>query len=130
MGPTPVWHYIDTIYASSAALARRSRACHHAVAARKAAFLACLHATLVRSCFAMLTHHTAERASADRAAADAAPTPPPDASRPTTPEPDEPVPSPTCRHPPPARSPHPPPTGTGRQPHTDAPQADSRSVGA
>ena len=50
MGPAPIWHYIDTIYATSAALARQSQACHHAVAARKAAFLACLQAALVRSC--------------------------------------------------------------------------------
>ena len=93
MGPASIWHYVDTIYASSAALARQSELCHHAVAARKAAFLACFQATLVRSCFLMLTQHTSDRSDATPAgpplppaAATTDPASPP-SSRPTTPEP-------------------------------------------
>ena len=95
MGPSSIWHYIDTIYASSAALARLSDSTHHAVAVRKADFLACLQATLVRTCFAMLTRHTADRSTNTTAPAAHLPTPTgdpatqPDSSRPTTPEPDD-----------------------------------------
>ena len=93
MGPPAIWHYIDTIYATSASLAHGSRTSRHQVAARKADFLALIQAVLTRTCFAMLTAHTAEHASASAAPADAARQPPPPAadspaaSRATTPEP-------------------------------------------
>ena len=97
MGPPGIWHYVDTIYATSASLAADSRTTRHLVAARKADFLALLQAVLTRSSFAMLTNHTAEHAAAPPAppAATARPPPPPPAnnhspasSRATTPEPD------------------------------------------
>jgi hypothetical protein len=50
MGPTSIWHYIDTIYATSASLARASKAERHVVASRKADFIAALHVILTRSC--------------------------------------------------------------------------------
>ena len=91
-GPAPIWHYIDTIYASSAALARQALTSRHAVAVRKAAFLASLQAVLTRSCFAMLTTHTSPHAARPAAAtgADVPPPPPPSPplSRATTPDPD------------------------------------------
>ena len=42
MGPSSVWHYIDTIYATSSTLASQSRTSRHIVATRKADFLATL----------------------------------------------------------------------------------------
>ena len=91
IGPSDVWHYIDTIYASSAALARLSQTTRHAVATRKADFLATLQATLVRSCFLMLSTHTADRPDTSPPNPPRAPAPAPaadaDSSRPTTPEP-------------------------------------------
>ena len=44
MGPASVWHYVDTIYATSATLASQSRTSRHLVASRKADFLATLQA--------------------------------------------------------------------------------------
>ena len=46
MGPKSIWHYVDTIYATSASLARASKAERHVVASRKADFLAALQAVL------------------------------------------------------------------------------------
>ena len=93
MAPPGIWHYVDTIYATSASLARDARTSRHLVASRKADFLALIQAVLVRSCFTMLTTHTAEHAAASAAPADAPRQPPPPAagsptaSRATTPEP-------------------------------------------
>jgi hypothetical protein len=102
IGPASIWYYIDSIYASSAALARLSQTSFHAVSARKAAFLACLQATLVRSCFEMLTTHTSAPPAASSAPLPSAPDAPaattasasnlpsPASSRATTPDPDHP----------------------------------------
>jgi len=70
MGPHSIWHWIDSIFASSASLARLSESSTHAIARRKAAFLACLQATLTRSCYDMLITHTSPPPTA------AAPPPP------------------------------------------------------
>ena len=59
IGPTTIWHFIDSIYATSSSLANLNRTSAHAVATRKAHFLASLHAALIRSSHAMLTLHTA-----------------------------------------------------------------------
>jgi hypothetical protein len=75
MGPKSIWHYVDTIYATSASLARASKAERHVVASRKADFLAALQAILTRSCFHMMTTHTAEHPRR-RAAPAAEPTAP------------------------------------------------------
>ena len=93
MGTPSIWHYIDTIYAASASLARLSDSTFHAVARRKASFLATLQATLVRSCFAMLTAHTSAPPPDPPAQPSLPPTAPgdptsPTPSRTTTPEPD------------------------------------------
>ena len=99
IGPPAIWYFIDATYASSAALARLHRTSYHLVARRKAAFLATLHATLIRSNFNMLTTHTTAPAARlppqptpDDPTTPAPDTqPPPDdagSSRPTTPEPD------------------------------------------
>ena len=93
MGTPSIWHYIDTIYAASASLARLSNSTFHAVARRKASFLATLQATLIRSCFAMLTAHTSASAPDPPTQPSAPPTAPgdpasPTPSRSTTPEPD------------------------------------------
>ena len=93
MGPASVWHYIDTIYSTSTALANQSRTARHAVAQRKAEFLATLQAILIRSCHTMLLQHTAERAAPAATAdtpqpATTANAPSPVPSRSTTPEPD------------------------------------------
>ena len=96
MGPASLWHYIDTIYSSSASLARLSATSPYVVARRKADFLACFQAILVRTCFAMLQRHTSQPDPADQPAAAAQPPPaapnppsPPASSRATTPDPDE-----------------------------------------
>ena len=105
MGPHAIWYFIDTIYASSSSLARLSRSSHHAVAIRKAAFLACFHASLIRSCYDMLITHTrpvpsssTDPPTAHPPSPTAAPNAPdpdhdpasPASSRPTTPETDSP----------------------------------------
>ena len=59
IGPAAVWHFTDSIYATSSSLANLNLTSAHAVATRKAHFLASLQAVLIRSSFAMLTLHTA-----------------------------------------------------------------------
>ena len=59
IGPAAIWHFIDSIYATSSSLANLNLTSAHAVAIRKAHFLASLQAALIRSSFAMLTLHTA-----------------------------------------------------------------------
>ena len=100
MGPASVWYFVDSVYASSAALARRAQSSFHAVSVRKAAFLACAQAPFVRSCYSMLTTHTAGPAARPPSSTSTTPLPTapsdPDAppspasSRPTTPEPADP----------------------------------------
>ena len=82
MGPVGTWHLIDTIYATSASLARAAETSPHAIATRKAAFLACVHAVLIRSCFTMLTTHTSSHPAPPAAQPPAAhlPDPQPDPS--------------------------------------------------
>ena len=58
IGPASIWHFIDSIYATSSSLANLNLTSAHAVAIRKAHFLASLQAALIRSSFAMLTLHT------------------------------------------------------------------------
>ena len=94
MGPASAWYLVDSIYASSAALSRLAETSFHAVAARKAAFLACLHATLIRSYFTMLTTHTTPTTTA-----------PPGPSTPAQPNPLSPPSSPDTSR---AASPSPP----------------------
>ena len=84
MGPAGVWYLVDSIYASSASLARLNRTSLHSVARRKAAFLATLQATLTRTCYRMLTTHTAHPPTATSAAT--APPPPPVHPDPASPE--------------------------------------------
>ena len=81
MGPASVWHYIDSTYATSAALAHLRQTSIHAIAARKADFLATLQATLTRANFRMLMEHT----GAKRAAAAPPPAEPPANRQRTTP---------------------------------------------
>jgi len=64
IGPATIWHFIDSIYATSSSLAILNLTSAHAVATRKAHFLASFHASLIRSSYAMLTLHTAEPTTA------------------------------------------------------------------
>ena len=58
IGPATIWHFIDSIFATSSSLANLNLTSSHAVATRKAHFLAAFHAALIRSSHAMLTLHT------------------------------------------------------------------------
>ena len=96
MGPSSVWHYIDTIYATSSTLASQSRTSRHIVATRKADFLASLQAVLTRTCYAMLHRHTSPTPTSTTATAVApgplphnADAPSPDPSPSTTPCPSD-----------------------------------------
>ena len=96
MGPPAIWHYVDTIYSTSASLSRLSRTSPHLISARKAAFLAHLQAVLTRTCYQMLLRHTAAPAPPagpppppPHAAADDDPDADPASSCPTTPDPDQ-----------------------------------------
>ena len=80
IGPAAIWHFIDSIYATSSSLANLNLTSAHAVAIRKAHFLASLQAVLIRSSFAMLTLHTAAPTAAPTTAQPTGtPTPPQDA---------------------------------------------------
>ena len=77
IGPAAIWHFIDSIYATSSSLANLNLTSAHAVAIRKAHFLASLQAVLIRSSFAMLTLHTAAPTAAPSTAQPTGtPTPP------------------------------------------------------
>ena len=97
IGPASAWHYVDSTYSTSSAVASLSSTSFHALSAKKSNFLCSLQATLIRANFAMLTHHTSSN-KATATPGPGTPLPPPPssatdpadpASPPTTPEADD-----------------------------------------
>ena len=89
IGPAAVWHFTDSIYATSSSLANLNLTSAHAVATRKAHFLASLQAVLIRSSFAMLTLHTAAPTTAQPTGTPAPPQDAPPSPAPSIPTTDD-----------------------------------------
>ena len=88
-GPASIWHFVDSIYATSSSLANLNLTSAHAVATRKAHFLASLQAALTRSSFAMLTLHTAAPTTAQPTRTPAPPRDDPPSPAPSIPTTDD-----------------------------------------